>query len=190
MEKGQTIAVNYLGQVYDGKKPFDESYSAAAGLVRDRRRRRGEGLGRGLVGQTVGSRVVLEIPPDGYGKEGNQDAGIKPAPTRSTSSSTSSPRPDRHAVGRIVSMAAEKSERLLNLLIMLLVQRRYIAKDRIRELLYPDSTDEAFEKMFERDKEELRASACRSRSASSTPTSTTSPATGSGPTSSRCPRSS
>ncbi|WP_292678642.1 WYL domain-containing protein [Nocardioides sp.] len=50
-----------------------------------------------------------------------------------------------------------KSERLLNLLIMLLVQRRYVAKDRIREILYPDSTVDAFEKMFERDKEELRS---------------------------------
>ena len=50
-----------------------------------------------------------------------------------------------------------KSERLLNLLIMLLVQRRYVAKDRIREILYPDSSVEAFEKMFERDKEELRS---------------------------------
>jgi proteasome accessory factor B len=50
-----------------------------------------------------------------------------------------------------------KSERLLNLLIMLLVQRRYVSKDRIREILYPDSTADAFEKMFERDKEELRS---------------------------------
>ena len=31
-----------------------------------------------LEGRTVGSRVILEIPPaDGYGKEGNPDAGIK-----------------------------------------------------------------------------------------------------------------
>jgi proteasome accessory factor B len=52
---------------------------------------------------------------------------------------------------------APKSERLLNLLIMLLVQRRPIAKERIRELLYPDSRPDAFEKMFERDKEELRS---------------------------------
>ena len=50
-----------------------------------------------------------------------------------------------------------KSERLLNLLIMLLVQRRYVGKDRIREILYPDSSVDAFEKMFERDKEELRS---------------------------------
>jgi proteasome accessory factor B len=54
-------------------------------------------------------------------------------------------------------MAAPKSERLLNLLIMLLVQRRPIAKRRIRQALYAGSSPEAFEKMFERDKEELRA---------------------------------
>ena len=54
-------------------------------------------------------------------------------------------------------MAAEKSERLLNLLIMLLMQRRFIAKDRVREILYPGSSDEAFERMFERDKDDLRS---------------------------------
>ena len=54
-------------------------------------------------------------------------------------------------------MVARKSERLMNLLIMLLVQRRYVSKDRIRELLYPEETSEAFEKKFERDKEELRS---------------------------------
>ena len=54
-------------------------------------------------------------------------------------------------------MTVQKSERLLNLLIMLLVQRRHVAKDRIREILYPGSGTEAFEKMFERDKEELRS---------------------------------
>jgi proteasome accessory factor B len=54
-------------------------------------------------------------------------------------------------------MAVNKSERLLNLLIMLLVQRHYVSKDRIRTILYPGSTTDAFEKMFERDKEELRS---------------------------------
>jgi proteasome accessory factor B len=54
-------------------------------------------------------------------------------------------------------MSVRKSERLMNLLIMLLVQRHYVPKQRIRELLYPGSSDEAFEKMFERDKDELRA---------------------------------
>ncbi|MFC6341920.1 helix-turn-helix transcriptional regulator, partial [Nocardioides hankookensis] len=55
------------------------------------------------------------------------------------------------------STTSRKSERLLNLLIMLLVQRHYVSKDRIREFLYPDASTEAFEKMFERDKEELRS---------------------------------
>ena len=54
-------------------------------------------------------------------------------------------------------MASDKSERLLNLLIMLLVQRHYVSKDRIRAILYPDSGQDAFEKMFERDKEDLRS---------------------------------
>jgi proteasome accessory factor B len=53
-------------------------------------------------------------------------------------------------------MAMRKSERLMNLLIMLLVARRHLDKDHIRGYLYADSTDDAFEKMFERDKDELR----------------------------------
>ncbi|MGY2874779.1 proteasome accessory factor B [Marmoricola sp. URHA0025 HA25] len=56
-------------------------------------------------------------------------------------------------------MTAWKSERLLNLVIMLLVARTYVTKERIREVIegYDKDNDEAFEKMFERDKEELRA---------------------------------
>ncbi|HET7682275.1 MAG TPA: WYL domain-containing protein [Marmoricola sp.] len=56
-------------------------------------------------------------------------------------------------------MAARKSERLLNLLITLLVSRSYVTKDRIRSVVqqYREAGDEAFEKMFERDKEELRS---------------------------------
>jgi proteasome accessory factor B len=57
-------------------------------------------------------------------------------------------------------MSARKSERLLNLLITLLVSRGYVTKQRLREVI-PDykeaSSEEAFEKMFERDKDDLRA---------------------------------
>jgi len=53
-------------------------------------------------------------------------------------------------------MAMRKSERLMNLLIMLLVARRHLDKEHIRAYLYDGSTAEAFEKMFERDKDELR----------------------------------
>lgn len=56
-------------------------------------------------------------------------------------------------------MTAWKSERLLNLVIMLLVSRTYVTKERIREVIegYDTSNDDAFEKMFERDKDELRS---------------------------------
>lgn len=53
-------------------------------------------------------------------------------------------------------MTARKSERLMNLLIMLLVASRHLSRDDIRRTLYPDTSDDAFDKMFERDKEELR----------------------------------
>lgn len=78
VEKGQTITVDYLGQVYGGKKPFDESFSkeptsfpiGVGGVVK--------GWDQGLVGVPIGSRVILAIPPKlGYGKEGNKGAGIK-----------------------------------------------------------------------------------------------------------------
>ncbi|PUA79309.1 helix-turn-helix transcriptional regulator [Nocardioides currus] len=56
---------------------------------------------------------------------------------------------------------AEKSERLLNLYIMLLAQTRFVSKQDIRRAHYGDYGDdakglEAFEKAFERDKEDLR----------------------------------
>ena len=56
-------------------------------------------------------------------------------------------------------MSAAKSERLLNLVILLLVARNYTSKEQIRQLMEPyrASTDEAFDRMFERDKDDLRA---------------------------------
>lgn len=56
---------------------------------------------------------------------------------------------------------AEKSERLLNLYIMLLAQTRFVSKQDIRRAHYGEYPDtprglEAFEKAFERDKEDLR----------------------------------
>jgi peptidylprolyl isomerase len=82
VEQGQTIAVDYLGQVFEADKPFDESYTAnpasfaigTGGVI--------EGWDQALVGKNVGSRVVMAIPPDlGYGKEGNKQAGIKGSDT-------------------------------------------------------------------------------------------------------------
>ncbi len=56
-------------------------------------------------------------------------------------------------------MSARKSERLVNLLIALLSTRRFLTKRELREIVeaYRGSSDTAFERQFERDKEELRA---------------------------------
>jgi peptidylprolyl isomerase len=79
VKKGQTIVVNYLGEVFGGDKPFDENFSKGTPTT--------FGIGSGQVikgwdqaldGVPVGSRVVLSIPPAlGYGDAGNTDAGIK-----------------------------------------------------------------------------------------------------------------
>ncbi|HEX2215011.1 MAG TPA: YafY family protein [Mycobacterium sp.] len=56
-------------------------------------------------------------------------------------------------------MAISKVERLMNLVIALLSTRTFITAERIRETVYGYSdtaTDEAFSRMFERDKNELR----------------------------------
>ena len=54
--------------------------------------------------------------------------------------------------------ASAKTERLLNLVIALLYTRQPLSKSRIRTAVpqYQSSSDEAFDRMFERDKDELR----------------------------------
>ncbi|HYI56762.1 MAG TPA: WYL domain-containing protein [Microlunatus sp.] len=56
-------------------------------------------------------------------------------------------------------MTSRKTERILNLTICLLVSGRYLPKSQIREAVegYHDLSDAAFERTFERDKDELRA---------------------------------
>jgi peptidylprolyl isomerase len=77
--KGQYIVVQYTGLNWRTKKVFDSSWSRSeptafnigVGQVI-------KGWDTGIVGQTVGSRVMLVIPPaDGYGKTGSSTAGIK-----------------------------------------------------------------------------------------------------------------
>ncbi len=76
---GQTVTVHYTGVVWKNGKQFDSSwdrgspakFSIGTGNVI-------AGWDTGLVGQTVGSQVLLVVPPDqGYGKDGNSGAGIK-----------------------------------------------------------------------------------------------------------------
>jgi FKBP-type peptidyl-prolyl cis-trans isomerase len=78
VKKGQYIVVQYTGVNWRTKKVFDSSWSRSEPWATEI----GEGQvipgwDTGLVGQTVGSRVLLVIPPaDGYGKTGSSAAGI------------------------------------------------------------------------------------------------------------------
>ena len=79
VKKGQDLAVQYTGVIWRTGKVFDSSWSRNQPLTTVI----GEGQvipgwDTGLVGQTVGSRVLLVIPPaDGYGSAGAAQAGIK-----------------------------------------------------------------------------------------------------------------
>jgi peptidylprolyl isomerase len=76
VKSGQTVTVEYVGQIYPDGKVFDESWSKKApvsfpigtGHVI-------AGWDAGLVGQKIGSRVILTIPSaEGYGTAGNGSA--------------------------------------------------------------------------------------------------------------------
>ena len=70
VKASDTVTVNYFGETFQAKEPFDESYtktpltSQLSGLI--------QGWSIGLTGVKVGSRVLLQIPPAyGYGAEGS-----------------------------------------------------------------------------------------------------------------------
>jgi FKBP-type peptidyl-prolyl cis-trans isomerase len=79
VKKGNYIVVQYTGVNWRTGKVFDSSWSRSEPWATEI----GEGQvipgwDTGLVGQTVGSRVLLVVPPaDGYGKTGSSSAGIK-----------------------------------------------------------------------------------------------------------------
>lgn len=77
---GQTISVRYIGALYKNGKVFDGTswqdgapathFPIGVGQVIP-------GWDKALVGQTVGSQVLLVVPPaQGYGSKGNPQAGI------------------------------------------------------------------------------------------------------------------
>ena len=78
VEAGDEIEVDYLGQVWGGSV-FDNSYDRGAparfpigvgAVIR--------GWDEALVGASVGSRVLVSIPPHlGYGERGVPQAGIR-----------------------------------------------------------------------------------------------------------------
>ena len=79
VKSGQTVSVQYTGVIWDTGKQFDSSwdrgspFETAIGTQSVI-----AGWDEGIVGQTVGSQVLLVVPPDkGYGAAGQSSAGIK-----------------------------------------------------------------------------------------------------------------
>jgi peptidylprolyl isomerase len=78
VQAGQTLTAHYTGIIWASGQQFDSSwdreepsdFQIGVGAVIP-------GWDEGLVGQPIGSQVLLVIPPaKGYGPQGNQDAGI------------------------------------------------------------------------------------------------------------------
>jgi FKBP-type peptidyl-prolyl cis-trans isomerase len=78
--KGQYVIAQYTGYIWRTKKVFDSSWTSGSpfGFVFQASPEQViPGWDSGLAGQTVGSRVMLVIPPkEGYGSSGASQAGI------------------------------------------------------------------------------------------------------------------
>jgi FKBP-type peptidyl-prolyl cis-trans isomerase len=78
--KGEYVIAQYVGYIWRTKKVFGSSWSSGSPfgfIIGASPEQVIPGWDTGLVGQTVGSRVMLSIPPaDGYGKTGASQAGI------------------------------------------------------------------------------------------------------------------
>jgi peptidylprolyl isomerase len=79
--KGEYVVAQYAGYIWRTKKVFGSSWSTGSPfgfLIGATPEQVIPGWDKGLVGQTVGSRVMLSIPPaQGYGSSGASQAGIK-----------------------------------------------------------------------------------------------------------------
>ncbi len=79
--KGDYVIAQYTGYIWRTKAIFGSSWSSGSPfgfLIGASPEQVIPGWDKGLEGQTVGSRVMLSIPPaEGYGSAGNSDAGIK-----------------------------------------------------------------------------------------------------------------
>jgi peptidylprolyl isomerase len=79
--KGEYVIAQYVGYIWRTKKTFGSSWSSGTPfgfVVGASPEQVIPGWDKALVGQTVGSRVLLSIPPaEGYGSAGQSQAGIK-----------------------------------------------------------------------------------------------------------------
>lgn len=81
VKKGDLLVADYLGATWRNGKTFDNSYdrgNPAAFTLTDGQGGVISGWVKGLAGAKAGSRVLMVVPPeDGYGTQGNPQAGIK-----------------------------------------------------------------------------------------------------------------
>lgn len=78
IEAGDTVSVHYVAKVWRTGKTFDSTWSAGPASFPLGTGQLVAGFEEGLVGQTVGSQVLIVIPPDkGYGADGNPQIGVK-----------------------------------------------------------------------------------------------------------------
>ncbi len=79
VKTGDTLVAQYVGEIWRTGKVFDSSWSRGAPFSFPVGAHQViTGWDQGLTGQTVGSRVLLVVPPaDGYGKSGQAQAGIQ-----------------------------------------------------------------------------------------------------------------
>ena len=79
--KGDYVIAQYVGYIWRTKKVFGSSWSQGSPfgfIIGASPEQVIPGWDKGLEGQTVGSRVMLSVPPaQGYGKTGASQAGIK-----------------------------------------------------------------------------------------------------------------
>ncbi|MFJ6074948.1 FKBP-type peptidyl-prolyl cis-trans isomerase [Streptomyces sp. NPDC093065] len=73
------VSANYLGQIWQSGKVFDNSYDRKTPLVIQLAQGSIiDGWRYALTGKKTGSRVLFSVPPTwGYGEQGNEQAGIK-----------------------------------------------------------------------------------------------------------------
>jgi len=78
VKAGDTVTVHYSGWLWDDGKQFDSSWERGAPLTSALDTSSLiDGWVKGLEGQTVGSQVLLVIPPDlGYGDKDSSDGSI------------------------------------------------------------------------------------------------------------------
>jgi peptidylprolyl isomerase len=78
VQKGQVITVHLLGKVWSSGRQFESSWGGRPENFLIGKGQTLQALDVGLVGQTIGSRILFVIPPDqGFGAEGKPSVGIR-----------------------------------------------------------------------------------------------------------------